>query len=81
MLKQMLKQWIVLAFVAIVSPPLIAQTAPPSVQQRGVPQAAPQPAAEWQRKHDMTLKYKSLADFYNLGRRCPTGRAFGQRIA
>jgi len=65
MLKQMLKQWIVLAFVAIASPALIAQTAPPGAQQGGVPQAAPQSAAEWQRKHDMALKHKSLADFYN----------------
>ena len=61
----MLKQWIVLAFVAIASPPLIAQTAPPGAQQGGVPQAPPQSVAEWQRKHDRALKYKSLADFYN----------------
>lgn len=65
MLKQMLKQWIVLAFVAIASPPLLAQTAPSRAQQGGVPQAPPQSAAEWRRKHDMTLQYKSLADFYN----------------
>src|SRR5712691_8692380 len=61
----MLKHWIVFAFVAIASPPLIAQTVPQGAQQGGVPQAPPQSAAEWQRKHDMALKYKSLADFYN----------------
>src|SRR5260370_28643950 len=60
----MLKQWIVFAFVAIASPPLIAQTAPPGAQQGGVSQALPQSAAEWRRKHDMALQYRSLADFY-----------------
>ena len=65
MLKQMLKQWIVLAFVVIASPSLIAQTAPRGAQQGGVPQAPPQSAAEWHRKHDLALQYKSLADFYN----------------
>src|SRR5260221_3575899 len=64
MLKQMLKQWIMLAFVLVASPPLIAQTASPAAQQGGGPEASQQPAAKWQRKRDMTLQYRSLADFY-----------------
>ncbi len=63
--KQMLKQWIVLAFVAIASPPLIAQTALPGAQQKRAPGPPTQSATEWQRKHDMALKFESLVDFYN----------------
>lgn len=55
------KQSFVFAFLVIASPVLAAQTAPPRAQQG----AQAQSAAEWQRKHDMALKYHSLADFYN----------------
>jgi hypothetical protein len=44
-----------IAFVALLSPVLLAaQTAPPT----------PQSPAEWQKKHDMALKYPTLAAFY-----------------
>ena len=62
--KQMLKQWIVLAFVAITSPLLFAQTAPPGAQQKRASGPPTQSATQWQRKHDMALQYRSLADFY-----------------
>lgn len=60
----MLKQCIALAFLASASP-LLAQTAPPGAKQGGAPATPVQSAAEWQRKHDMALKYRSLEDFYN----------------
>jgi hypothetical protein len=58
----MLKQCAVSAFLLIATPLLIAQTAPPGAQQGAAPA---QSAADWQRKHDMALKYHSLEDFYN----------------
>ena len=58
----MLKQCAASAFMLIATPLLIAQTAPPGAQQRTAPA---QSAADWQRKHDMALKYHSLEDFYN----------------
>jgi len=58
----MLKQCAASAFLLIATPLLIAQTAPPRAQQGAAP---PQSAADWQRKHDMALKYHSLEDFYN----------------
>jgi hypothetical protein len=57
----MLKQCAASAFLLIATPLLIAQTAPPRAQQA----APPQSAVDWQRKHDMALKYQSLEDFYN----------------
>src|SRR5262252_1541183 len=63
MVKQMVKQWIVFAFLLSGSPLLVAQTAPPRAQQGGAPRSTQAPA-DWQRKHDMALKYRSLADFY-----------------
>jgi hypothetical protein len=60
----MLKQSIVFAFLLIASPLLIAQTAPPGAQQGGAPAGPMQSTADWQRKHDTALKYRSLADFY-----------------
>jgi len=61
----MLKQWIVLASLIVVSPPLIAQTASPGAN-RETGQAAPtQSPEEWQRKYDIASKYRSLEDFYN----------------
>ena len=59
----MLKQWTVLAFLVIGSPVLIA--APQQAPQGGTSGARTESTAEWQRKHDMALKYKSLADFYD----------------
>ena len=50
------KEWIAFTFLAMASPALSAQTAPPAV--------STQAPAEWQRKHDMAFKYKSLADLY-----------------
>jgi hypothetical protein len=61
----MLKQWIIFAFLVIASPLLFAQTAPPRAQQGGASGAPMQASADWQRKHDMALKYRSLADFYD----------------
>ena len=58
----MLKQCAASAFLLIATPLLIARTAPPRAQQRAVPA---QSAVDWQRKHDMALKYHSLEDFYN----------------
>lgn len=58
----MLKQTIVFALLISASPLLMAQTARPGAAQAGAPV---QSAAEWQRKHDMALKYHSLEDFYN----------------
>lgn len=58
----MLKQCAASAFLLIATPLLIAQTAPPGAQQGAAPA---QSAADWQRKHDMALKYHSLEDFYN----------------
>ena len=55
------KQSLVFAFLVVASPVLAAQTAPPRAQQG----AQAQSAVEWQRKHDMALKYRSLEDFYN----------------
>ncbi|PYU29313.1 MAG: hypothetical protein DMG32_00300 [Acidobacteria bacterium] len=60
----MLKQWIAFSFLVITSPLLVAQTPPPGAQQAGGPGAPRQATADWQRKHDMALKYRSLADFY-----------------
>lgn len=57
-----LKQPIVFAFLVVAPPWLIAQTAPSAAQRGG---ASAQSAAEWQRKHDMALKYRSLEDFYS----------------
>jgi len=57
----MIKRWIALAFMAMTSPLLVAaQTAPPATPNR----APMQSPMEWQRKHDMALKYPMLADFY-----------------
>jgi hypothetical protein len=58
----MLKQCAASAFLLIATPLLIAQTAPPGAQQGAAPA---QSAADWQRKHDVALKYHSLEDFYN----------------
>src|SRR5438309_3807842 len=60
----MLKQWVVFAFPVIASPLLIAQTTPQGSRQGGAARPAQTPA-EWQRKHDTALKYRSLEDFYN----------------
>jgi len=60
----MLKQWVVFAFLVIASPLLIAQTTRQGSQQGGAPRPAQTPT-EWQRKHDMVLKYRSLEDYYN----------------
>jgi len=70
----MLKQWIVLAFLVIGSPLLMAQTAPVGARQRGAPRPPAQSAAEWQRKHDMALKYGSLEDFYNALKKEAAGK-------
>lgn len=59
----MLKRCIVLAFLLSASPLLVARTAPAQTQQRGARRPTQAPA-DWQRKHDMALKYRSLADFY-----------------
>jgi hypothetical protein len=58
----MLKQCAASAFLLIATPLLIAQTAPPGAQKGAAPA---QSAADWQRKHDMALKYHGLEDFYN----------------
>jgi hypothetical protein len=58
----MLKQCAASAFLLIATPLLIAQTAPPRAQQGAAPA---QSAADWQRKHDLALKYPSLEDFYD----------------
>jgi hypothetical protein len=61
----MLKQWIVVTSLIVVSPPLFAQTASHGAK-REMGQAAPtQSPGEWQRKYDMAVKYHSLEDFYN----------------
>jgi hypothetical protein len=60
----MLKQGIFFAFLVVASASLIAQTDPPGAQQGRAPGPPIQSIAEWQRKHDMALKYRSLADFY-----------------
>src|SRR5437016_373955 len=61
----MLRRFIVFAFLVVASPRLMAQTARPGSQQAGASKAPVQSAADWQRKHDMALKYKSLANFYD----------------
>jgi hypothetical protein len=58
----MLKQCAASAFLLIATPLLIAQTVLPGAQQGAAPA---QSAADWQRKHDVALKYHSLEDFYN----------------
>jgi hypothetical protein len=58
----MLKQCAASAFLLIATPLLIAQTAPPRAQQGPAPA---QSAADWQRKHDIALKYHSLEEFYD----------------
>jgi hypothetical protein len=57
-------RWNLFAFLLIVSPALFAQTAPPAAQQGNAPVVPKQSQAEWQRKYDMALKYKSLFEFY-----------------
>lgn len=54
----------VFALPVIASPLLFAQTVL-SAPQGGASAALTQSPAEWQRKHDMALKYRSLEDFYN----------------
>jgi hypothetical protein len=61
----MLKQWIVLSFLMSTPSLLIAQTAPPGAQQVRALRPPMQSASEWQRKHDLALQYRSLADFYD----------------
>ena len=58
----MFKQCAAFAFLLFATPLLIAQTAPPRAQQGAAPA---QSAADWQRKHDMALRYRSLEDFYD----------------
>ena len=60
----MRKLWIVFSCLIIQSTPLIAQSAPPSAQRERAAAAPKQSPAEWQRKHDMALQYKNLAEFY-----------------
>jgi hypothetical protein len=60
----MLKHWIALASLIIVSQPLLAQTSVPGAEKE-TSQAAPQSPEEWQRKYDMASKYRNLEDFYN----------------
>jgi hypothetical protein len=60
----MLKQLFVFAVLVVTSPPLMAQAAPPGAQQARASGPQMQSLADWQRKHDMALKYRSLADFY-----------------
>ena len=57
----MIKRWTALAFLAMASPLFTsAQTAPPAAPN----QPPMQSPAEWQRKHDMALKYPTLESFY-----------------
>lgn len=68
----MLKPSLMFAFLAVVAPPALrAQTASPGAKQGGVPTQSP---AEWQRKHDMALKYRSLEDFYNAMKKEAAGK-------
>ena len=60
----MCNPWTISAFLLITSPPLLAQTAPSAAPQGKAPVTPKQSVAEWQRKHDLALPYKSLADFY-----------------
>jgi hypothetical protein len=62
---QKYKLCIVFAFLAITSPPPIAQTASPGAKRRREQAVPAQSPEEWQRKYDMALKYHSLEDFYN----------------
>jgi len=59
------KHWIAFAYLIIVSPPLIAQTASPGAKKEREQAAPAQSPQEWQRKYDMALKYPSLEDFYD----------------
>ena len=62
----MLKQWIVSTFLVVVACPLLmAQAGAAGAQQGGAPGAPTQARGDWQRKHDMALKYRSLEEFYN----------------
>src|SRR5215472_14030123 len=56
--------WNSFAFL-LIGTSLLAQTALPPAQQQGKASVTPrQSVAEWQRKHDLALQYKSLYDFY-----------------
>jgi hypothetical protein len=60
----MLEKLRVMSFLAGASILLMTQTAR-SAPQGAAAAASTQSPAEWQRKHDMALKYRSLEDFYN----------------
>ena len=68
----MLKQCAAFVFLLIATPLLIAQTAPPGAKLRAAPA---QSAADWQRKHDIALKYHSLEDFYSALKRDTANKA------
>lgn len=57
-------RWNLFALLLIASPSLLAQTSSSAAQQGNAPVVPKQSPAEWQRKHDMALKYKSLSEFY-----------------